>query len=53
VDLLMDLYPHSQIFSFPAGFRHAAPLIQMEKFQSLIRDFLLDERQSPFNNPSE
>ena len=46
VDMLMDLYPHSQIFSFPAGFRHAAPLIQMEKFQNLIKDFLLKSRPS-------
>jgi pimeloyl-ACP methyl ester carboxylesterase len=44
VEFLMSHYPHTELYSFPAGFRHAAPLIQMEKFQSLIRDFLLDKR---------
>ncbi len=44
VKLLMTLYPHTELFSFPAGWRHAAPLIHMEKFQNLIRDFLLEDR---------
>lgn len=43
VEVLMNHYPHSELFSFPAGCRHAAPLIHKEKFQRLIRDFLLDE----------
>jgi pimeloyl-ACP methyl ester carboxylesterase len=41
VELLMTLYPGAELFSFPAGWRHAAPLIHMEEFQSLIKDFLL------------
>ena len=41
VKILMTLYPHTELFSFPAGWRHAAPLVHKEKFQSLIRDFLL------------
>lgn len=44
VKLLMTLYPNAELFSFPAGWRHAAPLINMEKFQGLIRDFLLNKR---------
>jgi pimeloyl-ACP methyl ester carboxylesterase len=44
VELLMTLYPHAELFSFPAGGRHAAPLIHMEKFQKLIRDFFLEDR---------
>ncbi len=44
VEFLMSHYPHAELFSFPAGWRHAAPLIHMEKFQSLIRDFLLGDR---------
>lgn len=44
VELLMTLYPHTELFSFPAGWRHAAPLIHMEKFQNLIRGFLLEDR---------
>jgi len=43
VEQLISLYPKAEIFSFPAGFRHAAPLVHMEKFQRLIRDFLLDK----------
>jgi hypothetical protein len=44
VELLMTYYPTAKLFSFPAGWRHAAPLINMEKFQSIIRDFLLENR---------
>jgi pimeloyl-ACP methyl ester carboxylesterase len=44
VELLMNLYPHAELFSFPAGWRHMAPLIHMEKFQRLIRDFLLEDK---------
>ncbi len=44
VKLLMTLYPHTELYSFPAGWKHMAPLIHMEKFQSLIRDFLLQNR---------
>ena len=43
VKILMTLYPHTELFSFPAGWRHAAPLVHREKFQSLIRDFLLGD----------
>ncbi len=43
VESLKNLYPHNEIFSFPAGWRHAAPMIHKEKFESLIRDFLLDK----------
>ena len=44
VQLLRKQYPRSEIYSFPAGCRHAAPLIHKEKFQNLIRDFLLQDR---------
>ncbi|UCE39877.1 MAG: alpha/beta hydrolase [Candidatus Aminicenantes bacterium] len=44
VELLMALYPDAELFSFPAGWRHAAPLILMERFQILIKDFLLEDR---------
>lgn len=50
VPLLMSLYPHTELFSFPAGFRHAAPLVHMEKFQSLIKDFLMDKGQASSKN---
>lgn len=43
VESLKHLYPHNEIFSFPSGWRHAAPMIHKEKFESLIRNFLLDE----------
>jgi pimeloyl-ACP methyl ester carboxylesterase len=43
VESLKNLYPHNEVFSFPAGWRHAAPMIHREKFQNLIRDFLLYE----------
>jgi hypothetical protein len=41
VEILMSLYPHAELFSFAAGWRHAAPLVHREKFHSQIRDFLL------------
>jgi len=44
VEFLMKQYPRAKRYSFPAGWRHAAPLIHMEKFQKLIRDFLLEDR---------
>jgi len=44
VEFLMNHYPHTELFSFPAGCRHAAPLIHMEKFQNIIRNFLLEDR---------
>jgi pimeloyl-ACP methyl ester carboxylesterase len=44
VEVLLALYPHAQLFSFPAGWRHAAPLIHWEKFQDLIRDFFLNDK---------
>lgn len=44
VEFLMKQYPRAEIYSFPAGWRHAAPLVHMEKFQKLIRDFLLKDR---------
>jgi len=43
VDILMNHYPHNELFSFPAGGGHTAPLIHREQFQRLIRDFLLYE----------
>jgi pimeloyl-ACP methyl ester carboxylesterase len=46
VERLKSHYPQAELFSFPAGWRHAAPLIHMEKFQSLIKDFLLKSRPS-------
>jgi pimeloyl-ACP methyl ester carboxylesterase len=39
VDSLMKIYPHSELYSFPAGWGHAAPLVHMEKFQNLLKDF--------------
>lgn len=45
VELLRKQYPRSEIYTFPAGWRHAAPLVHTEKFQKLIRDFFLEDRQ--------
>ncbi len=44
VKLLLAIYPNAELYSFPAGGRHAAPLINMEKFQGLIRDFFLNKK---------
>lgn len=44
VKILMNHYPHAELFSFQAGWRHAAPLIHMEKFQNLIKDFLSEDK---------
>ena len=46
VEFLMKQYPRVELYSFPAGWRHAASLIHMEKFQNLIKNFLLKDRQS-------
>jgi pimeloyl-ACP methyl ester carboxylesterase len=43
VELLMSYYPHTELFSFPGGWGHAAPIIHMEKFQNLIKDFLVKD----------
>ncbi len=43
VESLKNHYPQSQIFSFPAGCGHAAPMVHREKFQRLVRNFLLGE----------
>ena len=44
VEFLMKQYPRAELYSFPAGWKHSAPLIHMEKFQNLIKDFLLEDR---------
>ena len=44
VKFLTELYPRAEIFSFPAGCGHTAPLVHREKFQHLIEDFLPGER---------
>ncbi len=39
VDIMLKLYPQAEIYSFPAGWGHSAPLVHMEKFQSLLKNF--------------
>lgn len=39
VDSLMKIYPHPELYSFPAGWGHSAPLVHMEKFQILLKNF--------------
>ncbi len=38
-DSLMKLYPHPELYSFPAGWKHSAPLVHMQKFHSLLQNF--------------
>ncbi len=42
VEILMNHYPQNELFSFPAGCRHAAPLVHEEKFRRLVSNFLQD-----------
>jgi pimeloyl-ACP methyl ester carboxylesterase len=39
VDSLMKIYPHTELYSFPAGWGHSAPLVHMEKFQTILVNF--------------
>ncbi len=39
VDSLMKIYPPAELYSFPVGWGHSAPLVHMEKFQSLLKNF--------------
>jgi pimeloyl-ACP methyl ester carboxylesterase len=39
VDSLMKIFPHPELYSFPAGWKHSAPLVHMEKFQTLLKNF--------------
>jgi pimeloyl-ACP methyl ester carboxylesterase len=37
---LSDMLPNSQVFTFPAGWKHIAPIVHINKFHVVIRDFL-------------
>jgi pimeloyl-ACP methyl ester carboxylesterase len=39
VDFLMKIYPQTELYSFPAGWGHSAPLVHMHKFHSLLKNF--------------
>jgi pimeloyl-ACP methyl ester carboxylesterase len=43
VDSLSKLYPHSKIYSFPPGWGHSAPLVHMQKFHTLLKNFFYDQ----------
>jgi len=40
VDILMKNLPNTELYTFPKGTGHMAPLIHQEEFRKIIRDFL-------------
>lgn len=40
VDSLASIFPNTEVFTFPKGLKHIAPMVHLEKFHSLIRNFL-------------